>query len=790
MAEHSRRSARQRKVNPKYANDGWDKETLRVLRASSESSGSSPNEESGEHEQGPDVEDIESSSQESYNSSVPTDPRSQSSDGDPHSDKDDANMSLASDEEVRTGSKRRKRVHRPQASGAASSTAHSRGLQPAQFQKGKESIYPSTFGPSLDDLFDVLRARDTWLKGRDIIAPSRETLFFAFEQADALPQNDLEARPVLSTEDSTAPSGHMTNEAMEDSQILTALGQGDEPSSRYMPYQSQSHPVVLGAWGKQQKYELELGSVFDFGTAWPMDPEENGLEEGQSEESRPPLGRFHQGWLLNVGEKVQCLAWAPSNDSIQYLAISVRCLSSQRRLAPEAEADRAAFHPSPSYPSSIQIWAFQTVPTTYAGVRTLSMDEKPRLALVLGTEWGNIRHLKWNPYHLHAQAESNDAEAAGAVLGLLGVVSSDGHARIVAVPCPSRDNRSDSKAVRIVQARFDFPPPDDTVYTALAFVSLTDVILGAADGTVRVFDLNEPSRGGESPASYMNFRLHHSYIMSLCAASPGPFTTFIASTSASGDIALTDLRSPDQDQVHMPRACFPGRDLIYSPFTRSFITALDRAGNTHLEASSATFVVCHHLRQFTSSTKIARLPHQCGAATALAGSQWHPCILVGNARGQVLSTNYLRKVLPYRRVDSCKAVGAYMQKICEYDWRPLTPDEEEARTGVSAATAATAATATSTTEEESDLFHGRDTRPGVSRFQEGFMPEKIDVGNAPGAKRKAGKGEGGGHGEAIFEEEQAVTAMDWNPNRTCAGIAAVGWGSGMVRVQDLAHDLK
>ena len=38
----------------------------------------------------------------------------------------------------------------------------------------------------------------------------------------------------------------------------------------------------------------------------------------------------------------------------------------------------------------------------------------------------------------------------------------------------------------------------------------------------------------------------------------------------------------------------------------------------------------------------------------------------------------------------------------------------------------------------------------------------------------------------VREEEEGVTQIEWNPNLVCGGWVVVGWGSGLVRVQDLA----
>src|SRR5262249_30356929 len=141
--------------------------------------------------------------------------------------------------------------------------------------------------------------------------------------------------------------------------------------------------------------------------------------------------RYHEGWILNVGEKVLSLSWAPNDTEIQYLAVAPRCTSSQRRSAASDDPSRPAFHPSPPYPSSIQIWAFQTEATKIAGVRALLMSAPPRLSIVFGTEWGNVRLLKWCPSQREREVAGNSSNEQTR-LGLLGVISSDGCTRVLA----------------------------------------------------------------------------------------------------------------------------------------------------------------------------------------------------------------------------------------------------------------------------------------------------------------------------------------------------------------------
>lgn len=77
---------------------------------------------------------------------------------------------------------------------------------------------------------------------------------------------------------------------------------------------------------------------------------------------------------------------------------------------------------------------------------------------------------------------------------------------------------------------------------------------------------------------------------------------------------------------------------------------------------------------------------------------------------------------------------------------------------------------------------GQGGRQGMSRITEGYKGEKVDLG-----VKYMGKSKESVAVSTIYEEETAVTALGWNPNNSgCGGWLAVGWGSGMVRIQDMA----
>lgn len=63
----------------------------------------------------------------------------------------------------------------------------------------------------------------------------------------------------------------------------------------------------------------------------------------------------------------------------------------------------------------------------------------------------------------------------------------------------------------------------------------------------------------------------------------------------------------------------------------------------------------------------------------------------------------------------------------------------------------------------------------------------IEMGQEEGRKQKGEVKEKEGMAiSTVREEEEGVSQIDWNPNLLCGGWVAVGWGSGLVRVQDLA----
>lgn len=78
---------------------------------------------------------------------------------------------------------------------------------------------------------------------------------------------------------------------------------------------------------------------------------------------------------------------------------------------------------------------------------------------------------------------------------------------------------------------------------------------------------------------------------------------------------------------------------------------------------------------------------------------------------------------------------------------------------------------------------GEPDSPGVSRFTDGFRAESVGLQRNTMGDRQLVNGI---MTITIFEEGTHVTALAWNPNRSCASWASAALGCGLVRVEDVA----
>ena len=68
----------------------------------------------------------------------------------------------------------------------------------------------------------------------------------------------------------------------------------------------------------------------------------------------------------------------------------------------------------------------------------------------------------------------------------------------------------------------------------------------------------------------------------------------------------------------------------------------------------------------------------------------------------------------------------------------------------------------------------------MSRWTDGYKVGSVKV------QRTEREAQDGMLLSTVFETEEAISQVVWNPNLRCGGWVAAGTGSGLVRVQDLA----
>ncbi|RMD43214.1 hypothetical protein DV735_g1971, partial [Chaetothyriales sp. CBS 134920] len=606
-------------------------------------------------------------------------------------------------------------------------TGHSRGLKPfGRTAKAMLVTYENVFGPAVEDLRLVLNARDHWGLARDITLPSRTTL--------ANPQSSAS----LCFASSSGAPGAPHLEA-----LLNTYGKRSRFSADPIGEALFEPSLVIGEPGDQAtvKIPAQASAVRD-DAATDVTKTDTNTQNAQcgyktySDISQP-------GWIIHSGRRINTLAWMPNSDNDQYLAIACKSPARERTNGPSGPVgEPSAFRPSVPWASNIDILHFPRVQESENEQSKLNVKTVPRLMTTTSLACGDVRQLTWSP----GPFDGN--------IHILAALSSDGLVRLIVYKLEPE----------ILTTIFKAEPSQNAVFSEIAWLTATDLVVGASDGSLRLYNALDPSKDS-CIQPYLVSQLHDTYVLTLSPASPSSTPFYIASRSASGDMSLTDLRCPVQDRVDVPKGRVPPvKALVYAPFTGSWLTFGEASDNEMLQ----TTVECHHLRHFYGEVPVAKLSPLEGQGTALASSPHHPSILIGTARGTVFATNYLRTVIPTSVYQP--EMDGYLQKVCEYQFQagegPSLPD----------------------------TFHGRDVPVGTSFFTGPSHPVPLDDGTRKRRKnqtREAVATEQGGDdsiASMAYNDEQAVTAIAWNPNHKFAGWAAVGWGSGIIRVIDLSHD--
>ncbi|EED19556.1 transcription factor TFIIIC complex subunit Tfc6, putative [Talaromyces stipitatus ATCC 10500] len=456
-----------------------------------------------------------------------------------------------------------------------------------------------------------------------------------------------------------------------------------------------------------------------------IEDESSGAQTGQRRKNR-------YGWILNLSGKVQALGWAPNQDGLtQYLAVSVPISPEQEMQhdPPEPPVASRAFSVSPPYPGAIQIWSFNTEERRDGIIKTVDINSRPKLQQVLCMEFGNIRKIRWCPFP--RRQRDKDIDSRRHDLGLLACVFSDGRTRIIDVKV-DRDAET-TEYLQVNSAAFT-AIPSPTISSCMAWLSPTDIAIGCANGWVAVYNIatyqtTPSSRGQEDePVPYMYIPIHSTYITNIETAYP-QHPHLISTVSMDGNTRLTSLLDPIKDVVDTQRQRLGTMQISYYPHFQAFVSSDEN-----------DFVRGLSIRRFYTSTAIGKVPSTI--TTIASGSRWHPSVMLGCTEGSIWCLNPLRRFMHAKE-------SHFHARWFLHEWAAGKDDQT----------------------------------PNTSRFTDDLEVESLSlVRNA----KEGTKIVNGVMTITIYDEEQHVVAVDWNPNQHCAGWAAAGMGSGLVRVEDLA----
>ncbi|KAG2412303.1 hypothetical protein HFD88_009860 [Aspergillus terreus] len=600
---------------------------------------------------------------------------------------------------------------------------HSRGVWNPVDHLGKLITLQMSFSVDEKSLLSVLYARDRWAKGLDSALPTRSSL------------NDDRAIPTytygptfgvepdeLKREQTHGWDWYYTDDVGGRFRKRQRLEPLEEKEARrvYLPRPRKEHTVFMGPTDSQKKFTLGQHDSINYGEAW---------KESKSKSSATGTERTkqRQGWLLNLGQKVQCMGWAPNHSGItQYLALVTPISEEQKGeySDPFSDAGAPAFRPSAPYPCALQLWSFKALRGNSL-TKALDMDSPPQLRLGLCTSWGDLRRMAWCP--ISRASRDEDDEDSLKTIGLLAGIWGDGYLRVLDIKT-NRDPKS-TEFYKVHAPAFEAKPPS-TVCTCLEWLSPTDIAVGCANGFVAIWSIIPSDAPSTNPLPYFFEPIHSTYVLSITSAYP-THSHLLATTSMDGETRMISITDPHKDVVDTPRMRMGSPHLSYSPILQSF-----------LSSDENDFVRLITVRRFFSTTAIAKFPSTISAHAP--SSSWHPSALFGCTGGAVIATNPLRRILHSK-------AKQWQQTWFTHEW---------------------------VRSQETDS-------PGTSRFFDGYRAESTSLlRNMIGDPRVVN----GVMMITIYEEGTHVTSLCWNPNQTCAGWASAGLGCGLVRIEDLAID--
>lgn len=634
-----------------------------------------------------------------------------------------------------------------------------RGLLEPAARGSKELQRLFFFGPAKDDQMPALKSHYRW--GAELTIPSHEANaggFGGFETSyyhgDAAIKAELE-------DGWTWYEKEGGREKFVSYQQSTSLSP-QEAGAYISPAALQTCEVLMGPYKRQSLFELKLHASLNLNDPWV--PQASSVDiPAPAQDARSQ----RNGWMLNLGEKVQHMEWAPNlQSSRQFLAVTTSPLigsepEEQKFSAPYAPA----FAPRQPSKSSIQIWGFSATPQG-------RIDTKcpPVLRKVICSEWGDVKTFRWCPMPRQSLAKESSERLS---LGMLAGIWADGAMRVLDVFVSAKDVE-ETEYELVKSAAFTAQPPN-TICTCLAWLSSTSVIAGCANGCIGIWNLPsslETASAGDQhypnaePIIYST--ISTTYILNVTTCYPSRPNIMISS-SMSGHIQMTDLMEMTSKATMTPAATVRasrsrvGRSvLVWHEFAQVILTVDDNFT-----------LVAFPIRRFFRQISFTRYK---SSVACLAHSPVHPFVMAGCIGGEAISNNPLRRAYENK-------VPIWNQIWFTHEWRQRNT-EESTKVGASDADEVMiGALGEPKDDVTSTKSNAHSTPQEISRVLEGFKCKEIKLFNTEDAFTHR---ENGAVYSTVYDLKTSIKSMAWNPNLHVGGWIAAGMANGLVRVEDIA----
>ncbi|KAH7139419.1 hypothetical protein B0J11DRAFT_452401 [Dendryphion nanum] len=615
---------------------------------------------------------------------------------------------------------------------------HARGVDDWARGGGQEARVKDLFGPEQDDLKAVLLTRDQWSKQETLPCRAEGSLSRSFYVNEEGRRREIDK---FREWYSTAGTAEFSRSQKKNN--LTK-----EEARKYLENPGpQSLNILMGSLTEPQLLNLTKGSFVS--TAEAFDEKED-----------------RRGWVVNIGSRVQDIQWASNEEGCtQYLAVAVEQKPNSAP-KPLRNPKAPAFTATKPFPASIQIWSFGS---NEEG--ELDPEREPRLELVICTDWGAPKQLRWCPV---APAD-NVNEESNVNLGLLATMWSDGGVRILDVAFQtSSESVHAPQYIHYTKAAFDAHLPH-TVPSCIHWLSATSFATGSAAGTLAIWTLTHAStfpplnhslpEYNPQPTFYR--QVSNTFILTLSSGWPS-LPAYISITTADGYGKLIDLRSPDTDTVLTAKGRIFATAQSWHEHTQSFLMPDENYLFRH-----------NSIRRYYTNIYSMRVDSQI---VCCATSPVQPGVLIGCADGLVTSSNPVGRVLNQKETP-------FQQIWFTHDWRPPVDQllmkvkdaggEDEDQNDSSQPAASTSANTTTGAPKTKVPAHVL-SQP-LTRFNEGYRVQQVTLQYAKSRKetneviKKI----------TIYEEPSGITCLAWNPNLRCGTWAVAGMGDGLIRVEDL-----